>query len=161
MRRSNFQNGSGVIEVIIGTAILVGVFTVLGSIARYSLTMSEDANLRIRSSLLASEGIEAVKSIRDRGWTSYIATLTPGTDYYATLWNGAWVATTTATSSDTLFTRRFTIADVSRDASDDIVASGGTNDPNTKKVTVTVTWMHKGLQRQDRISTYITNIFGN
>lgn len=155
------RRGISVIEVIIGTAILVGVFIVVGSIAQYALNLTNASNGRIRSSFLATEGVEAVKTMRDRGYSAAIAALTPDTTYYLVFSSGQWDATTTATVIDGKFTRTFVMQDVSRNALDRIVSSGGTNDPDTKKITITVAWAERGVSRQDSISTYLTNLFKN
>jgi len=44
-----------------------------------------------------------------------------------------------------------------RDSNSNIVESGGTNDPNTKKVTVTVSWEERGRDHKLEIFTYLTN----
>jgi len=49
------------------------------------------------------------------------------------------------------------VEDVGRDGNDDIVASGGTPDPNTKKVTATVSWTESTQSKQVVLTTYITN----
>jgi len=56
------------------------------------------------------------------------------------------------TSGGIVFTRSFSLSGVQRDASNSIVSSGGTNDPLTKKLTLTVSWKSRTLTEQ----TYIT-----
>jgi len=51
------------------------------------------------------------------------------------------------------FTRKVVFENTFRDATDNIVETGGINDPNTKKATVTVSWQEKQLE----IITYFTN----
>lgn len=157
----DLRNGFTLIEIVVGVAILVGVFISLGGIANYVVRLSSDANLRIRSAFLAIEGIEAVKAMRNQGWAAYVAPLTSGVDQYLLFSADRWLATTTPGTIDGIFTRTIRFENASRDGSDDIVMSGGTNDPNTKKVTVTVSWAGHGIQRRDIIATYITNLFNN
>lgn len=159
--RLSLHAGFTLIEIIVGVAILLGIFISIGGVAQYALRMSSDANLRIRSAFLAAEGIEAAKIMRDRGWTQFIASLTPDTEYYLLFSTDRWIATTTPAMIDGVFSRTMKIENVFRNASDDIVESGGVADPNTKKVTVAVRWTHHGIQRQDVIATYLTNLFEN
>ena len=163
MKYNNQKRGFALIEIIVGSAIAIGVFLALGSIGKYSLLLVTEANLRVRSSFLASEGVEAVKIMRDTSWLKNIETLNPGTAYelsFATSTN-MWATSTAPALIDGIFTQTVTLQNVSRDASDKIIASGGTNDPNTKKVTATVSYSVRGQSRQDSIATYMTNLFNN
>ncbi|RJQ35656.1 type II secretion system protein, partial [Candidatus Parcubacteria bacterium] len=83
----------------------------------------------------AQEGIEAVRAIRNNSWQDIIDSI--GNNGVAKASNGLW---TFSGSSDTQgdLTRVVTIANVERDSNGNIVDSGGTDDPSTKKVTVTV-----------------------
>jgi len=44
-----------------------------------------------------------------------------------------------------------------RDSNSNIVESGGTYNPNTKKVIVTVSWKERGREQKLEIFTYLTN----
>ena len=55
------------------------------------------------------------------------------------------------------FTRSVVFDEVRRNASDNIVTTGGTVDPNTKQATVTVSWTEKGRSHQVELVTYFTN----
>ena len=163
MKYNNQKRGFALIEIIVGSAIAIGVFLALGSIGKYSLLLVTEANLRVRSSFLAAEGVEAVKIMRDTSWSKNIATLNPGTAYYLSFATSTnmWATSTAPALIDGIFTQTVTLQNVSRDASDKIIASGGTNDPNTKKVTATVSYSVRGQSRQDSIATYMTNLFNN
>lgn len=163
MKYNNQKRGFALIEIIVGSAIAIGVFLALGSIGKYSLLLVNEANMRIRSSFLAAEGVEAVKIMRDTSWSKNIATLNPGTAYYLSFATSTniWATSTAPALIDGVFTRTVTLQNVSRDASDRIIASGGINDPNTKKVTASVSYFVRGQSRQDSIATYMTNLFNN
>ena len=62
---------------------------------------------------------------------------------------------------DNIFERIFTIENVGRDANDDIIGSGGINDPDTKKIVVSVSWRGRNGTTTESMSTYITNLFSN
>ncbi len=84
----------------------------------------------------AQEAVEAVRSIRENSW-QYLEDNT-GTNLGLTQTNGVWsFAGTSNTRGD--FTRVITITDAQRDSDGNLVLSGGTADPLTKKITVTVT----------------------
>lgn len=55
-----------------------------------------------------------------------------------------------------IFTRYFAVENVSRDAADDIVTSGGNNDPSTQKITATVEWSAGGGTPKFQIFDYVT-----
>ncbi len=151
--------GFGLIEVVIGSAIItigiLGVITGFTTYVRYAL--SNERN--IQAAYLLEEGVEAVTFLRDKGWTTYITPLTASTTYYLAYNGSYWTATTTKQYVEE-FVRSFVITAVTRDANDKIAASG-TNDPNTKKVTVTLQYHQGSSTTTKSISTYITNMYEN
>ena len=86
-----------------------------------------------------------------------------GTNYYFAFVDGMWTATTTATTTDKLFTRTFVLASVDRNiTTSDISPTGGLLDPNTRKYTVTISFPSASTGTTTRsISGYITNLFNN
>ena len=56
-----------------------------------------------------------------------------------------------------IFTRAILFENVQRDAESAIVSAGGIDDPNTKKVTVTVSWTAKTKAQEVTIVSYLTN----
>ncbi|MBU6414705.1 hypothetical protein KGQ34_00470 [Patescibacteria group bacterium] len=155
------MKGSSLIEIIVGLAVIATALLFLGNIAQYSLRLVETSTMRLQATFLLSEGAEAVKTMRDRGWTANINPLPLDTDSYLAFSANQWQATATPETIDNAFSRKFTVAGVQRNSSDDIVASGGTVDPNTKKITVTVSWNQGSRPFSESISTYITNLFNN
>src|SRR3989344_4620878 len=57
---------------------------------------------------------------------------------------------------DGLYMRTINVTAVERDASDDIVSSGGTVDPDSKKISVTMAWSGRGATSTVTISTYLS-----
>ena len=86
-----------------------------------------------------------------------ILPLSNGVDYYLAFTGTSWQATLTPTYVG-MFDRRIRLAEVYRDAEDDIAASG-TLDPNTRLVSSTVSWLEHGATSTKVVSTYITNMF--
>lgn len=157
------SRGFTLIEIILATSIFTMFFLSISFFYKKALDVSEDTTAHIQSGYFLEEGIESLKLMRDTSWTANIAPLTPGTTYYL-YWDGStWIATTTLQKLENTYTRSFVIANVSRDASDNIVSAGGTNDPSTKKITLNISWMRKGNKSManDSIQTYITNFLNN
>jgi len=154
--------GFGLIEVVVGAAIMASAFLALAGIARFSLNIIDNANLELRAAFLLSESIEAVKLLRDESWTNKIAALSNGTTYYLTFASGRWSAVTSPPAKiDDLFERTVTFVQVRRDGFDNIVSSGGSVDAGTRKVTASITWSYLGRTYTKSISTYVANLFVN
>lgn len=149
-------------EVIIASAIIsLLIGALIGATNSYLKTSIRNTS-NVKAGYLLEEGVEALKVIRDRGYTTYITTLTNNTTYYL-YWNGTiWTATTTSSAIDSEFFRTITLDAVYRDGSSDI-ANSGSLDTGTRKATVTVSWIDNTTQATTSKSlvTYITNLLSN
>ncbi len=153
--------GSALLEVLFGVSVVsIVLLSLLGA---YNIYLKNAFRLteKVQASFLAEEGVEAIRVIRDSSFSTGLSTLVSNTSYYFSFEGGTWKATTSDIFIDGLFSRKFVVSNVSRDANDDIVTSGGTNDSNTKKAVVTVSWNSGGATSTVSISTYITNLFSN
>lgn len=151
------QKGFGLIEIlIVGVVIAIGFVGLVAFLINSSgITFQITRNTEAAS--LAEEGVEAVRSMRDESWS---LVSTAGT-YYPEIVVDKWTLTTTDPGLvNGLYTRTVAIDDVNRDVNDDIAPSG-TLDPNTKRVTVTVTWSENQKTEDVTIETYITNFLEN
>lgn len=153
--------GFGLIEVVIAAAIIaVGISGILAAYTAYERSAGTELGT-VQATLLAEEGVEAAVALRDTSWSGTIGEATLGTPYLIT-WNGsAWALTQTATETDHVFWRTVTFASVMRDGSDEIIASGGTTDPNTRLATVSVSWFFHNATSTVTLSRYVSNIFSN
>jgi hypothetical protein len=156
--------GFGLVEIVIASAIIsVSIFS-LSAVAVISSQLQSQSLEKIRANFLAGEGIEAMRFLRDKSWDSSLALLNPGNNYYLSFasstsnWSVGLVA---VPFLDSFFERKITIENVLRDSNDDIVISGGTSDPDSKKVTVTVSWQDRGATSTVSLSTYLSDIFDN
>lgn len=151
-------SGFGLIEVVIGSAILA---TTIWSIAGYyqqALKVSQSTGQIMQASFLLEEGVEVAQFFRDNSWSN-ISGMAAGTPYYL-VWGGtAWATSTTPSTVDGTFTRSIVASDVYRDGNDDITTSGGTIDTGTREITATVTWNDHGTTASRSLSAYLTNIF--
>ena len=152
------SKGFGLIEIIIGSAILTISLIAISTYFQKSLQLSQDSGKTVQAGFLLEEGVEVVKFFRDTSWVN-ISGLTAGTFYYLQFDGTKWATTSSNVFISGVFERKLVINNVSRDANDDIVSSGGTNDADTKKVTVSVSWLGRNGTTTKSISTYITNIF--
>ena len=161
MDNLHFKKGFGLIEVVIGSAVLsVALFGISGffhTVLKAS-GMTESA---VQGDYLLEEGVEVLKIFRDVGYLTNLRNLSTTTAHYY-LWTGTeWATTTANTFIDGKYERKFTTGDVNRDANSDIAVSG-TYDPDVKLVTVSVAWWSPVVGTTTRsIQTYITNIFNN
>jgi len=150
------NKGFSVIEVVIVCSIIfICVFALMSSSAK-SIQVSEQSLRQAQATLLIEEGVEAVKSIRDGGWSN-ISNLTNDIEYYLSF-SSSWSLSINSNSIDDIFTRQITFSPVYRDANDDI-ASSGTLDTGTKKVTVTVSFNNPNGVVSKSLSFYISDIF--
>ncbi len=158
----NKKRGMGLIEIVIGSAIIVtGILALSDAYSRYvKFAFANESNLQ--AAYIAEEGLEAITFLRDKGWTTNIKNLSTTTTYYIA-WdstNAYWKATTTTQYIDSKFLRQILITDVKRDGSDHI-ATTGTYDPNTKFVTVNVLYFQGHGTTTQTMNTYITNLNGD
>lgn len=112
---------------------------------------------RTPATALLGEAIEATRSVREKGWTTFAKTGT----FHPVALNGVWSLADNSEQTSDGYDRSIVISDVQRDAvTGNIVASGGTVDPSTKKVTVTVSW---SLPYQSQVTSelYVTRYLDN
>lgn len=154
------KRGFGLIEMLIGAATLSVALLGISDFFQSTLNVSGRTQAAIQGDYLLEEGVEVLKLFRDEGYTTNLKNLPVGATHYFA-WTGTnWATTTANVYIDGMFERGFTVANVNRDANDDI-ATVGTNDPNTKLVTVSVAWREKTGTTTRSISAYLMNIFNN
>lgn len=152
--------GFGLLEIVIGLAVIaLFLFGVL-AVARLSLRLSEENANNIKAAFLLEEGTEALKILRDAGWQQNIASLAISGDYYLSFNNGQWQADSSNIFIDGLFERKLRLENVYRDSQDRLAESGAL-DANTKKASLFVSWRSRGATTTKTISTYLTNLFDN
>jgi type II secretory pathway pseudopilin PulG len=153
----NNKKGVSVIEILVVIAIIgITLVSILG-MATFSLKISTSIKETTQAKDIAQETIEAVRNFRDgTAWgTDGLGTLTAGIAYHPEKSGDTPPKWQLVQGEETVnsFTRKVVFENVQRDGNDNIVESGGTNDPNTKKVAITVAWKDKRVG----IVTYLTN----
>ncbi len=161
-KTKNTSSGLSLVEVIVGAAIIgtsvISIVGIYGGLTKLSYRNTP----RVQAAMLAEEGTEALKTMRDSGWTSQIASLTVGSTYRLAWTGGSWKATTSSALIDNAFDRTFVLSDVNRDSvTFNVVTSGGVLDTSTKKATVTVAWRDDGATTTKSLETYLFNTFSN
>jgi hypothetical protein len=164
MNKRNKINPQGfsLLEVILAVAIFI-VFSTGAIVAVLSgLGANRLGTEYTIANQFAAEGIEAVQSIKNQSYANLINAAATGIARNGT--TGVWEfsgANNTFTDGTKTYTRVIKVESVSRDAAPpngNIVASGGTTDNDTKKITSTVTW-NFNTARPESISlvTYLSD----
>ncbi len=148
----NTFTGFGLIETIVA----LGVFSIIVSAGILgfipALQSGRIGREQTQAVAAAQEGIEAVRSIRDRNFASIVGG-TFGIGVSSNLW-----AFSGSSDVNDKFTRKIIISQASRDAGNSLVTSGGSTDPDTFLVSSNVSWNYSvGDTRQVTINNYLTN----
>lgn len=159
------QRGITFVEILIAAAVILAMAgTAIGTFIAF---MDEYRNTTdtIAAAYLLEEGVEAVKTLRDRSWSGHVAPLSTGTGTSSRHYLSFSTSTaewSTAGSPEWIdgMKRWFTLEEVDRDSDDDIVDSG-TVDPGTRKLTVGVAWSDEGGTTTKEVTTYITDLRDN
>jgi Tfp pilus assembly protein PilV len=161
--KKKFQQGIGIIEVLIAASIItIGLLALIESYNVYlNFALANSGN--VQAAYLLEEGIEGMTFIRDKAWTTNIALLSTSTVYYLAFDASAstWKATTTPQYIDNTFLRTIGLADVKRDTNGYIVTTGGTYDASTKLINVTLQYFQGHSTTTRTMSSYISNINGD
>lgn len=154
---NNNIRGFTIIEIIVVIAVIITAFSTIFGFFVFESKVSERGRLRLQAVSLTEEGIEAVRNFRDNTiWASNgLGTLTIGADYHPATSSFGW---NMISGSETIngFSRKIDFSRVYRDANDNI-SSSGTEDTNTRKVVILVSWTDRLGVGSENITTYITN----
>lgn len=134
------KNGFGLIEIIIALALFVIIGTTGLTLILHSFSLNRLGQEQTTATTLAESGLEITRHLRDQSWGN----LVDGT-YGLQSTNGIW-SLTAEPETWQKYTRTITINPGRRDGSGNLVDSGGTIDPDTKKITSTTNWTFAGLR---------------
>ena len=131
------SKGFSLVEILVASAIIVLVGVSAVTAWRQYLVLMNENTKKAQAALLTEEAGEALELFKDKSWNDNISNLSTGIPYYI-YWNGSQYGTsTTPVLVQDAYVVRTVFDAVNRDASDNI-AETGTDDPNTRKVTITV-----------------------
>lgn len=142
--KQGLGQGFGLLEIIIAVAIISSSLFALAEVSVLAVRITQATLERQQAIFLAEEGVENARFARDTSWATLLAS--------------------SGTQTINNFTRTTTLEDVyRRNSDDDIVPTSSpdlkTPDPNTKKVTVTVSWQTQKGTANTTLSAYLTNLF--
>jgi len=154
------KKGIGLVEMMVGLSVFI--FIVLSFIISFNYFIKNSilGTKTVQAYFLAEEGIEAIKSMRNNSWTVNINQLVSGQEYYLHFNGNYWESTTTQSTIDGVFTRKFILENIYRDTNGDI-SSSGVLDSGSKKINVFILYNINEVVVTKNLSTIITNIFGN
>ena len=160
------RTGFGIIEIIVAMGILVIIAATATSSLLGGLIANRLGDEETEAYLYSQEGIEAVRSIKNQGWNVPFLLRDCRISCGLTNTSSRWSYSGTNNIRDDKFTRTMKVESVNRDGSGNVVETGGTYDPDTKKITAATTWdFSPGGNNNITLTTYFTNfrrgILGN
>lgn len=161
------NRGFGLIEIITGAGIISLVMLSVFFFFQKTLALSNSNQRIVEADSVLTSSVEIVELLRAEGWQLAVGTLglgnlASGVSYYLSFNGGTskWSIVAPYTLDGFGFERKVVVARVNRDATTkDIVTVGGVNDPNTRKVTISVSWAGKNGTTTKSVVTYMTNFW--
>lgn len=150
------MKGFSVIEVLLAAAIFMIFSVATGTVVLQGFSGNRLGEEQTIANQYAAEGIEAVKSIKNQAFSNLVNAAGTGILQSGGVWT--FSGANNQFGPNNKYSRVITVSDVRRDGSGNIVSSGGVLDPDSKKITSTVSW-NFGPSRPDSVtlSTYLTN----
>lgn len=151
------QQGFGIIELLVTIFIITVALFSLFELYNLFLKTAEENEKYAQAVFSAQEALEAARSVRDENWSN-VSGLSDGAPYYParTGLPEKWVLNSGQEVVNG-FSRQLVFEKVMRDSGDNIVGSGGTDDPGTRKVAATVSWTDRGKNYNVKLVTYLTD----
>ena len=147
MRKRITHNSFGfsILEVILAAALFIIMATGAVTIIINGYNANRLGLEMTVANQFASEGIEAVKSIKNQAYANLVNSSGCSLNRVSNVWvfDSPCATDTLTHNSEDNFIRTIKVEDVRRDATPpdgNIVNTGGTVDPDSKKITSTVTW---------------------
>lgn len=130
------DSGISLIELLLTMGLMALLIPALTTGFVASRDSIPQENNRSDATALLNEAIESIRIAREDAWSNVSSDGTYHPEISGNTWN---LASGPETIND-IFERQIVISAVQRDGNGNIVASGGTTDPSTKEITVSVTW---------------------
>jgi len=156
MKKNAKNRGWGMLEIIVVVAIIGFALTALAGLGNYALKISSQLKNNVIATNLAAEAIETAQAVKNENW-NLLANLSEGLPYHPEK-SGSPPKWVLVSGSENIngFSRRIVLSPVLRDSNDDIALTGNL-DPQTKKITATVSWNETGTDKQISLTVYLTN----
>lgn len=133
------QRGFMVIEILIAISIITISILSTMAVSQKSIQVSRQALHTTEAAFLLEEGAENARIVRDNLWSDLVSINT--------------------VEQIGIFTRTVVASSVNRDSTTSDISVSGTDDPDTKLVTVTVMWPEGGTTITKNLKFYLMNIF--
>ena len=159
INKTQKSKGMSLIEILIVISIVtIGLVYLLGMFS-FSLRIAGSEEKLTRANFIAQEAMEGVRNFRDEtNWeVDGLGTITTSTFYHLEKTGSPpkWTLSPEAKTIDG-FEQIIVFDNVRRDSDDNIVENGGTINSDTKKVTVTVSWLERGKSKEVELITFFT-----
>lgn len=150
------KKGQSLVEILIAMGLMAVFLPALLTGFVASREAKPQKAKRFDASQLIREAEEAVISAKESSWDNVS---TNGT-FYPVESGNEWDLTSGTESTPEGFLRSITISDVQRNINGDIVTSGGTVDPATKRLDISVSWTQP-IASSATSTLYLTKYSGN
>ena len=147
------NRGFTMVEVLVSIAIAAVLVSVISFMNFQNIRLSESNILGLQANLYAMEAMEIVRDLEISDWAEFDQCQL---GCHPQLVSGSWgLYFGDEEINGTPFTRQMVVEDVERGGDGEIVASGGTPDSNTRKVSVTVSWSDPFGDRDITVETFV------
>jgi prepilin-type N-terminal cleavage/methylation domain-containing protein len=157
-----FKKGFTLVEIIVALGLAALILPALAYVFSFAVTTSSQGGKYSQAYALAQENMEAVYHLKDTWvWTDDTFNTDSGTFYQPSQdGSGNWdlgleVPSASLATDANGFTEKVQVLPVYRNAGE--LSSGGTTDPNTRKIISTVIWKINGQEESLSVSSYVTN----
>lgn len=128
------------IEVLVAVSIITISVLAAMAVSQKAVYVSRQALHASQVAFVLEEGAENVRIARDNAWVNVVGL------------NGSL-------EQVGVFTRMVSVASVNRNSATKDISATGTDDPNTKLITITVSWVEGGATITKTLQFYLMNIF--
>ena len=129
-----YQSAFTLIEIIISIALIsIIIPTILLSFSTFNQNKNTQHH-KSQALLYLAEAEEAIRVIKQKDFNEF----SQAGVYYPLINNGTWELNPGTETINGIYNRQILVQSVQRDSQNNIVTSNGTNDPSTKKITITV-----------------------
>ena len=156
------SSGVGLIEAIVVISIMSTAFVAIIGAIVFFIRGGLFATEQVQALFLLDESVEAVRFMRDEGYTVNITPLVGAGPTYLTVDGSGWSATSTNNPVLGKYTRTIEISEVYRKVSDDTIVPSTSGDPKaldagTVRLETTISWGMSSLTN----TTYVTDLHEN
>lgn len=162
-KRTRGEGGQSLVELLVGVAIVTIIISSVVTAVVLGLRIHFQSVASRGAAALEQETMESVRSVAEGKWSNLYSVSPKGaTTTYRITSSGTPPVLTVASSTEEVvvnnitYTRFFSVENVNRDASGNIVEGSGTEDPSTQKITATVQWPINGQTAELKIAEYLT-----